>query len=84
MFKRMAICLGVAVLIVFGFPKVSYADRRSYVWTYEYQTMPKGHAEIEYYLTEEQKNIEKAKPNTWKHWLELEYGINDHWDINIY
>jgi len=46
--------------------------------------MPKGHAEIEYYLTEEQPDITKAKPNTWKHWFELEYGITDHWDISMY
>ena len=44
----------VSVLFLSG---KAFADRRSYVWTYEYQTMPKGHAEIEYYLTEEQKNI---------------------------
>ena len=62
----------------------SHADRRSYVWTYEYQTMPKGLSEIEYYLTEEQKDVSKAKPNTWKHWLELEYGITDHLDIAMY
>src|SRR3989338_9354486 len=71
----------VSVLFLSG---KAFADRRSYVWTYEYQTMPKGHAEIEYYLTEEQKNIEKAKPSAWKHWVELEYGITDHWDISMY
>ena len=46
--------------------------------------MPKGHAEIEYYLTEEQKNIEKSKPSTWKHWVELEYGVTDHFDVSMY
>ena len=60
------------------------ADRRSYVWTYEYQTMLKGRFEFEYYLTEEQKYIEKAKPNIWKNWFELEYGITDRWDISMY
>src|SRR3989338_2424988 len=73
-----------AFVLVLGMAKDADADRRAYVWTYEYQTMPKGHAEIEYYLTEEQKNIEKAKPNIWKHWVELEYGITDHWDISMY
>ena len=81
--KKLLGLLCVSVIIL-GSTQQLYADRRSYVWTYEYQTMPKGHAEIEYYLTEEQKNIEKAKPNTWKHWVELEYGITDHWDISMY
>ena len=64
--------------------QTSFADRRAYVWTYEYQTMPKGHAEVEYYLTQERNNIEKAKPSTWKHWVELEYGVTDHFDVSMY
>ncbi len=78
----------MSVLVIFAFllslAHNSYADKRSYVWTYEYQTMPKGHGEIEYYLTEEQKSIKKAKPNTWKHWVELEYGVTNHFDISMY
>src|SRR3989338_6106239 len=82
--RKIVLSLAIGFIFMAYVVEDSYADRRSYVWTYEYQTMPKGHAEIEYYLTEEQKNIEKAKPNTWKHWLELEYGITDHWDISMY
>jgi hypothetical protein len=65
-------------------PGNSYADKRSYVWTYEYQTMPKGWLEAEFYLTEEQPDLEKAKPNTWKPLVELEYGVTDHFDISMY
>jgi hypothetical protein len=65
-------------------PQTLYADRRSYVWTYEYMTMPKGMFEVEYYLTQQQPNIDKARPNTWKHYIELEYGITDRWDIAMY
>ena len=78
------------LMVIFGvclfFSVVSdvYADRRSYVWTYEYQTMPKGWLEAEYYLTEEQPNIEKAKPNIWKQQVELEYGVTDHFDVSMY
>ncbi|MBU4376371.1 MAG: hypothetical protein KKD29_02705 [Candidatus Omnitrophica bacterium] len=84
MWKSKIAVSAAALLLVLGMAKEAGADRRGYVWTYEYQTMPNGHAEIEYYLTEEQKNIERAKPNTWKHWVELEYGITDHWDISMY
>lgn len=64
---------------------VSLADRRSYVWTYEYQTMPKGTAEIEYYLTHKISDWHKYDDkNTWDHYLELEYGLTDHWDVAVY
>jgi len=69
---------------MFSVTSNSYADRRSYVWTYEYKTMPKGMAEVEYYLTTELPDIDKSKVNTWKHQLELEYGITDHWDVSMY
>jgi opacity protein-like surface antigen len=82
---RKAIALAViAIVMITAFAADGYADKRSYVWTYEYMTMLKGRFELEYYLTQEQKNINKAKPNTWKNWFELEYGITDHWDISMY
>src|SRR3989338_9853546 len=84
MFKKIQLLFTICLLSSVCISRDALADRRSYVWTYEYQTMPKGHAEIEYYMTEEQKNIGKAKPKIWKHWVELEYGITDHWDISMY
>lgn len=62
----------------------AYADQRSYVWTYEYLTMPKGKVEIEYYHTTKIPNTSDADINTMKHQIELEYGITDHWDIALY
>ena len=63
----------------------SKADRRGYVWTYEYQTMPKGQAELEYYLTQKIPDSHKYdEKNTWEHQLELEYGLTDRWDISVY
>ena len=62
----------------------AYADRRSYVWTYEYMTMPKGTKEIEYYLTTKMKDTSSPDINTISHYLEFEYGITDHWDIALY
>lgn len=71
----------ILILCSVGF---GYADTRGYVWTYEYQTMPEGLAEIEYYVTEEQKDKAVSKESVWKHWVELEYGLTDHWDISMY
>jgi len=63
---------------------MGYADWRRYVWTYEYETMPKNSAELEYYVTFEEPNLHRSATNTWKHWLELEYGLTDNWDISMY
>lgn len=77
--------LGVVItVILLGQTSNLYADRRSYVWTYEYITMPKGMAELEYYVTTIVPDANESDINTWKHWIELEYGITDHWDISMY
>ncbi|MDP2943604.1 MAG: hypothetical protein Q8O36_08900, partial [Candidatus Omnitrophota bacterium] len=81
---RRYLLLFFSLILMFSVTSNSYADRRSYVWTYEYKTMPKGMAEVEYYLTAELPDIDKSKVNTWKHQLELEYGITDHWDVSMY
>lgn len=61
------------------------ADRRAYVWTYEYMTMPQGEFEIEYYLTLKAPDTgDFDRENTWEHQAELEYGITDRWDAAIY
>lgn len=61
------------------------ADRRSYIWSQEYQTMGKGEAEIEYYLTSKIPDLHKFDDkNTWEHQLELEYGLTDHLQMALY
>lgn len=81
--KTIFVLTACAVMILTLAGTVS-ADVRMYVWTYEYQTMPEGLAEIEYYLTEEQKDKAVSRESTWKHWVELEYGLTNHWDISMY
>lgn len=82
--KRFVWAVLLVYIVCLNISHAAFADWRGYVWTYEYMTMPKGSTEIEYYLTEEQPDIEKGKPNTWKHYVELEYGITDHWDVAMY
>jgi len=84
MFKKIATVVTICLVGVACISENALADRRSYVWTYEYQTMPKGMTEAEFYLNEEQKNIDKAKPNVWKPQVELEYGVTDHFDVSMY
>lgn len=83
MFKKLPF-YGLALLLLTVLASHAYADRRSYVWTYEYKTMPKGEAEIEFYNTLEFPNTANAKVSTWKQLFELEYGITDNWDISLY
>jgi hypothetical protein len=84
MSKAKVICL--ATLAGMGLSiEAARADRRGYVWTYEYVTMPKGEFEIEYYLTAKVPDSgDYDKKNTWEHQAEFEYGITDHWDVSVY
>ena len=81
---RLSFIAGILLLVVLE-ADTAQADRRSYVWTYEYQTMPKGESEIEYYLTHKAPDLHKYdEKNTWQHQAEYEYGITDRWDISVY
>jgi len=84
MWKAGLCSLVVGLFIILGISGDSLADWRSYVWTYEYSTMPKGMSEIEYYLTTKVPDTAKSVINIWQHWLELEYGITDKWDVAMY
>src|SRR3990170_1904243 len=84
MFKRLALAVFVMVLSGFFLSKDSLADRRSYVWTYEYLTMPKGETELEYYLDFKEKELNDKTTSAWKHQLEIEHGLTDRWDMSIY
>lgn len=62
----------------------SRADHRSYVWTYEYATMPPGVTEAEYYLTSKVPDMHIREASAWQHQLEIEYGLTENWDISMY
>lgn len=67
------------------FSSESTADRRSYVWTYEYKTVAKGEAELESYLTLSAAEIDSLKKNvSAEHQIELEVGMTDRFDFGIY
>jgi hypothetical protein len=80
----MIIKIILVALYLANFAPCAFADRRSCVWTYEYMTMLKGRFEIEYYLTSKVPDINRSGINTFEHWLELEYGITERWDVAVY
>lgn len=64
---------------------VSFADKRSYVWTYEYKAMVKGKAEVEYYFTLSTPDIEHIEDTmASEHQIELEVGMTQRFDFAIY
>jgi len=80
--KKVFCVLPILVLLT---TNIANADRRGYVWTYEYMTMPKGKAEVEYYLTHKVTDFHKYdNKNSWEHQVEYEYGLTDRWDVSIY
>jgi len=80
--KQTIVCVTLMILLIACNAK---ADRRGYVWTYEYMTMPKGESEVEYYLTHKATDFHKYdNKNTWEHQLEYEYGLTDKLDIALY
>jgi len=80
--KTVFIALAVAAAVMLA-ASGAMADTRSFVWTYEYGTEPKGGAEIEYYFTALNGGKDSAG-TTYQHQVELEYGITDHLDAGLY
>lgn len=76
--------MGAALAAVGLLAPAAYADRRGYVWTYEYLTMPAGQTEVEVYSTATVPDTDDSAANTWDHEVELEYGLTDHWDLALY
>jgi hypothetical protein len=77
----MALMAGVFLALSAG---TAPADQRSYVWTYEYLTLAKDSAELEYYQTAVTKDRQKDSSSDWQQQLELEYGITDRLDAALY
>lgn len=83
MVKNTVIVL-LGLFIFLGWVSFSFADARSYVWTYEYQTMPQGASEMEYYETVKVPDTNDPAIKTLEHWLEYEYGITNKLDGAVY
>lgn len=81
---RYLLILLFGTMLLLGRAENLYADNRSYVWTYEYQTLPKGKSEIEFYETMKVADTNDTDLKTFEHWLEYEYGVTDNFDFAIY
>lgn len=73
-------CFFIAVLLLILFRDGAvYADRRNYVWTYQYMTMMKGETEFEFYQTTRLKTLDE-----WEYRIEIEHGLTNRWDFSVY
>lgn len=62
----------------------AYANERHYVFTQEYQTLPKGGMELESQTTLAVPNRHVTNANEWKYTGEIEYGVTDHFTVAHY
>lgn len=67
----------LVLLLVAG---TASAHRRGFVHTYEYQTLPKGDTELEWWNTQ----IHDGESDAFQMQIEFEHGLTDHWDVAIY
>ncbi len=62
-----------------------YADQRKFVWTYEYITMERGLAELEFYYTIQVANqTQPTSTLSQELWIATEVGMTDRFDFSIY
>lgn len=78
--------LSITVILLWSFmATAARADRRSYVWTYEYQTVERGEAALETFFTVSAPDIDSLENNTSsEHQVEIEVGMNERFDFGIY
>lgn len=74
---KKALIVTLLLLFTWNFPAL--ADRRNYVWTYQYMTMPQGNTEVEFYQT-----TKLRETDSWEYRLEIENGLTDYWDFSVY
>lgn len=73
------------IIVLILLTNIVRADKRSYVWTYEYKTMEAGEVEFEHYLTFSTPLSDSFKGvTTTDHNIELEIGMNDRFDFALY
>ena len=74
----------IAFLGLWGFGPQAFAHVRTYVWTTEYNTIPKDQFESETWTTFKVPSWTRSRENHIEYQEELEYGITDRWTVSHY
>lgn len=73
------------LLLLFGLLTIQVSgDGRRYVWTYEYQTLPRGEAELESYTDFSHIDTDLGRQASTALQYEYEIGMNHRFDVGIY
>jgi hypothetical protein len=70
------------ILLFLAVAAVARADRKYYLFTYQYATLPKGAAELELWMTREDGDFNAATMGQLQ--VEGEFGITDRLDVSLY
>lgn len=71
-------------LFLAGLTQPAAAHRRAFVHTYEYQTVPKGETELEWWSTQSRTDSGSDGVSNLELRIEFEHGITDRWDMAVY
>jgi hypothetical protein len=77
--KAMKTKLALIWLVVLATAVTARADRRKYVWTYQYATIAAGASELEFYQTAKLDRVD-----SWEYRFEIEHGLTPRWDLSVY
>ncbi len=58
---------------------LSWADRRKFVWTYQFATIAPKVSELELYQT-----TKLDDRDSWEYRIEIEHGLTSRWDFSVY
>ncbi len=72
------------LIFLTGMAHPGFAHVRHYVWSTEYQTLPKNTFELENYVTLKVPHGEASNVNQWEYQEELEYAATDHFSLAHY
>jgi hypothetical protein len=76
--------LAATLALTFALALPAAADQRSYAFTYQPITAPRGGIDLELYSTLADPPGDAAGGRLWRHQVEVEYGITDRWDVSLY
>lgn len=79
--SRILACAAAALLL--GFPASARADRKFYLFTYQYATLPKGAAELETWITRQDADSAPKRIDG-ELQIEGEFGLTDRLDVSLY
>lgn len=92
-FQGLALGIAACLVLLTAVAPEAKADRRIFGYSYPYMTLPKGGLEVEHYLDakfapaddpDTETEVEDKVRPSYRHQIEVEYAITDHWDFGVY